>query len=115
MTETTNNPEQPQADEPKAPAAPRRKLTLTEKLIDMRDSHVKALTLLRDREARLTLDLDRLRSDRQRREDELRRLNTTLPVEARIAPEAIRATTEQAEADRPPEPWHGNQPLGQAQ
>jgi hypothetical protein len=111
-TETTRT-EQAQAPADK----PRRKLSLTDKLTEMRDSHVKALRQLRDREVRHSLDLERIRSERQKREDELRRLNTTLPAEMRVAPESISLPGEQAEANRDPglPAFAEGQSLGQAQ
>ncbi len=108
-TETTTT-EQAQAPADK----PRRKLSLTDKLTEMRDSHVKALRQLRDREVRLSLDLERIRSDRQKREDELRRLNTTLPTELRVAPESIAQAGEQNRDPGLPAFAEG-QSLGQAQ
>lgn len=61
-----------------------RKLSITDKLVELRDTHRAALVRLKEREAKLTLELERVRAQRADQEDSLRRVNATLPEAQRV-------------------------------
>ena len=52
---------------------------MTDKLVELRDQHAGNLAKLKDREAKLRLELDRVQAQRAEQEDSLRRVNATLP------------------------------------